>query len=323
MVTRRSNSKAELSHADRPPTHPLPPHTKADRPVPTQSGTFARSRPADEVLPSLEGGRGRSGTIAVLGPAVVYQDHEIVIVDKSHREPTTPTRQHAGSLQARLSLVPGTENAVAVHSLDMGTSGLVMFVRRPELVAKWEGVMSAASTRTIYVAAVRGITSEKGAITRDLPDGDRVCAARTRYRRLAVAAGQSVLRVVTDQSHPRQIRRHLAGIGHPVLGDDRYGDLIANRAVRQKSDLDRVFLHCIRLEFDHPDTGERHLVVAPIPGDLRAVLERMSGAETVRFLDHKNALGSSTFPPAIDEGAHFALTPAVGVVAPEPQQDLL
>jgi 23S rRNA-/tRNA-specific pseudouridylate synthase len=320
MVTRRSNSKAEPSHVDGP-TQPLDPQSNAGRPVPTESGTFAVSRPVEGALPALERVRGRSGAVVVLGPAVVYQDREIVVVDKSHRESTTPERQHPGSLLARLSRMPGTENAVAVHSLDMGTSGLVMFVRRPELVAKWEGVMSAATTRTIYVVAVRGITSEKGAITRDLRDGDHVSAARTRYRRLAIAAGQSVLRVVPDQGHSHQIRRHLAAIGHPVLGDDRYGNPAVNRLVQQNSGLDRVFLHCIRLEFDHPDTGERHLVEAPIAGDLRAVLERMSGAETVRFLDHKNALGLSTFPPVLGEGVHFATTPPVEITAPEPAPD--
>jgi 23S rRNA-/tRNA-specific pseudouridylate synthase len=320
MLTRRSNSKVEPSHADRP-TQPLDPQANAGRPVPTESGTFAVSRPVDVAPLALERVRGRPSTVVVLGPAVVYQDHEIIVVDKSHREATTPECQHPGSLLARLSRLPGTENAVAVHSLDMGTSGLVMFVRRPELVAKWEGVMSAASTRTIYVAAVRGITPEKGAITRDLRDGDHVSTARTRYRRLAIAAGQSVLRVVPDQGHSHQIRRHFAAIGHPVLGDDRYGNSIANRSVQQNSGLDRVFLHCIRLEFDHPDTGKRHIVEAPIPGDLRAVLERMSGADTVRFLDHKNALGLSTFPPVLGEGVHFATTPAVDVVLPEPTRD--
>jgi hypothetical protein len=51
------------------------------------------------------------------------------------------------------------------------------------------------------------------------------------------------------------------------------------------------------------------------------VLERMSGADTVRFLDHKNALGLSTFPPVLGEGVHFATTPAVDVVLPEPTRD--
>jgi hypothetical protein len=66
-------------------------------------------------------------------------------------------------------------------------------------------------------------------------------------------------------------------------------------------------LHCVRLELDHPDTAARLLVEAPLPGDLRAVLERTSGPATLRFLEHKNALGTSGtshLPPGPDETIH-------------------
>jgi 23S rRNA (uracil1939-C5)-methyltransferase len=133
--------------------------------------------------------------------------------------------------------------------------------------------------------------------------------ARTRYRRLAVASGHSVLRVIPEQGRTHQIRRHLAAIGHPVLGDDRYGHGPTNRFFEEKNGLDRAFLHCVRLEIDLPGSGElghgpRLIVEAPLPGDLRAVLERTSGPGTLRFLDHKNALGTSgttsSLPPPPD-----------------------
>ncbi len=128
--------------------------------------------------------------------------------------------------------------------------------------------------------------------------------ARTRYRRLAVASGHSVLRVIPEQGRTHQIRRHLAAIGHPVLGDDRYGHPPTNRFFEEKNGLDRAFLHCVRIELDHPVTGARLIVEAPLPGDLRAVLERTSGPGTLRFLDHKNALGTSgslsSLPPPPD-----------------------
>jgi 23S rRNA (uracil1939-C5)-methyltransferase len=89
-----------------------------------------------------------------------------------------------------------------------------------------------------------------------------------------------------------------------VLGDDRYGHAPTNRFFEEKNALDRAFLHCVRLEFEHPRTGARMIVEAPLPGDLRAVLERTSGPGTLRFLDHKNALGTSgsmsSIPPPPD-----------------------
>lgn len=252
-------------------------------------------------------------TVAVLRragvpmPRVVHSDREIVVVDKGPHEPTTPQGEYAGSLLARVRRIPGAEEAVPVHRLDVGTSGLVTFALRPEYVAKWQAALGAATTRKIYVAAVRGITPGKGAITRDLREDGKLYPARTRYRRLAVAAGHSVLRVVPEQGRTHQIRRHLAAIGHPVLGDDRYGHATSNRYFEEKNGLDRAFLHCVRIELDHPDGGGRVLIEAPLTGDLRAVLERTSGPGTLRFLDHKNALGTSGtshLPPGPDEVLH-------------------
>ena len=190
-----------------------------------------------------------------------------------------------------------------MHRIDVGTSGLVMLVKKPELVAKWQAVLAADSARKIYVAGARGVTPSKGAIARDLREDGKMYPARTRYRRLAVASGHSVLRVVPEQGRTHQIRRHLASIGHPVLGDDRYGHAPTNRFFEEKNALDRTFIHCVRLEFMHPRTQQRLIIEAPLPGDLRAVLERTSGPGTLRFLDHKNALGHSgvsSMPPPPD-----------------------
>jgi 23S rRNA (uracil1939-C5)-methyltransferase len=103
-------------------------------------------------------------------------------------------------------------------------------------------------------------------------------------------------------------------IGHAVLGDDRYGHAPTNRFFEEKNALDRTFIHCVRLEFDHPDTRVRMIVEAPMPGDLRAVLERTSGPGTLRFLDHKNALGqsgTSSIPPPPDSRQEGGSAPDV------------
>ncbi|MCL2447598.1 MAG: pseudouridine synthase, partial [Polyangiaceae bacterium] len=154
-----------------------------------------------------------------LSPRTVYEDAEVIVVDKGPHEPTMPQGEYATSLLARTRRLPGASAAVPVHRLDVGTSGLVILARTSDNVARWEGVFVAA--RKIYVAGVRGITPGKGAITRDLREDGQLHPARSRYRRLAVASGQSVLRVVPEPGHSHQVRRHLAAVGHPVLGDDR------------------------------------------------------------------------------------------------------
>jgi 23S rRNA (uracil1939-C5)-methyltransferase len=100
-----------------------------------------------------------------------------------------------------------------------------------------------------------------------------------------------------------QIRRHMAAIGHAVIGDERYGHAPTNRFFEEKNGLDRPFLHLVRIEIEHPRTHAKLILEAPLPGDLRGVLERTSGQGTVRFLDHKNALGTSgtsSLPPEPD-----------------------
>jgi 23S rRNA (uracil1939-C5)-methyltransferase len=236
-------------------------------------------------------------------PRVVYEDDEILIVEKGAHEPTTPQSEYASSLLQRARRLPGAADAVPVHRIDVGTSGLVMLAKNADDTVRWQAILGAETSRKIYVAGARGVTPSKGAITRELREDGKMYPARTRYRRLAVASGHSVLRVIPEQGRTHQIRRHLAAIGHPVLGDDRYGHAPTNRFFEEKNALDRTFLHCVRLEFDHPTLNQRMIVEAPMPGDLRGVLERTSGPGTLRFLEHKNALGHtghSSMPPPPD-----------------------
>lgn len=266
--------------------------------------TVATLRPLD-MIPLTD----EVETIALLrripmpAPKVMYEDEDILIVDKGAHEPTTQQGEYASSLLSRARKLPGAADAVPVHRIDVGTSGLVMLARRPEVVPEWQAVLASEMSRKIYVVGARGVTPSKGAITRDLREDGKMHPARTRYRRLAVASGHSVLRVIPEQGRTHQIRRHLAAIGHPVLGDERYGHAPTNRFFEEKNALDRTFLHCVRIEFDHPKKRQRLIVEAPLPGDLRAVLERTSGPGTLRFLDHKNALGgtgASSLPPPPD-----------------------
>jgi len=259
-------------------------------------------------------------------PKVMYEDEDILIVDKGAHEPTTPQGEYASSLLARARRAPGAADAVPVNRIDVGTSGLVMFAKKPSTTTEWQDVLASPISRQIYVVGARGVTPSKGAITRELREDGKMHTARTRYRRLAVASGHSVLRVIPEQGRTHQIRRHLAAIGHPVLGDDRYGHAPTNRFFEEKNALDRTFLHCVRLEFDHPKKNQRLIVEAPLPGDLRSVLERTSGPGTLRFLDHKNALGgsgASSLPPPPDALHDRGSTPDIdSSSSPSLQSDL-
>ena len=171
---------------------------------------------------------------------------------RSSRTPSTSARW-----SQRCARLPGvTASSGRVHRLDPGASGLCMLGQDAEAPRpQWQQRARRRTGRLIYLAAAKGVTPAKGAITRDLREGGRAYAARTRYRRLAVASGHSILRVIPDGGRTHQIRRHLAAIGHPVLGDERYGHVPTNRYFEEKHGLDRTFLHLVRIEISHPRSG--------------------------------------------------------------------
>jgi 23S rRNA pseudouridine955/2504/2580 synthase len=97
--------------------------------------------------------------------------------------------------------------------------------------------------------------------------------AVTRVKVLASGSGLSLLelRLLTGRTH--QIRVHLAHAGHPVLGDDKYGDFELNRALARQG-VKRLFLHARRLACAHPASGEKRAFEAPVPADMREFLEK-------------------------------------------------
>ncbi len=220
-------------------------------------------------------------TVAVLrrapvpGPRCLYEDDEVLAVDKDPHEPTTPQGEYAGSLLARVRSLEGAERAVPIHRLDVGTSGVVFFARSPSFVDAWSRALHAAPARKIYVAAVRGAIPETGEVTRDLREGKKTRKATTRYRRRALLGNHSLVEAIPEQGRTHQIRRHLSAIGHPVLGDERYGHAATNRFFEEKHGLDRTFLHCTRVELDHPRSGKHLGIEAPLAGDLATVLVRL------------------------------------------------
>ena len=80
------------------------------------------------------------------------------------------------------------------------------------------------------------------------------------------------LSIETGRTH--QIRRHLEAIGHPVVGDGKYGDFPFNRIAQRQWGLRRMFLHSLRLSLAHPVTRKRLVFIAPLPSELSEVLPR-------------------------------------------------
>ena len=234
-------------------------------------------------------------------PRVLYEDQDVLLVEKGPHEPVVQHPEYISSLLQRCTMLPRGQKPRPIHLVDPGTSGLVLLAKSEAARAVWTHALI-NSGRLIYLAAAKGVTPSKGAITRDLREGNRSYPARTRYRRLAVASGHSVLRVIPEGGRTHQIRRHLAAIGHPVLGDERYGHVPTNRYFEEKHGLDRSFVHLVRIEITHPRTGAHMIMESTLPGDLRSALLRASGPSVLRFLEAKHALGEGrVYTPGPDD----------------------
>jgi 23S rRNA (uracil1939-C5)-methyltransferase len=218
--------------------------------------------------------------VALLEPAtpppiaVLHEDGDLLAAVKPPHMPTTPQQGGGPSLLARLRAERGLPELTPVHRLDIGTSGVCLLAKRRSAVAALSRALAQGEKQ--YLALARGVTRDKGAIARPLREQGVEKAARTRYARLEVLGGHSLVRVRPDEGRTHQIRKHLAAIGHPLLGDARYGHAASNRHVEQRHGLDRTFLHLARVDLVSP-RGPRLVLEAELAGDLQAVAERMRG----------------------------------------------
>ena len=219
---------------------------------------------------------------------VVYEDADLVVVDKPaglvvHPGAGQPAGTLVHGLLARypeIRTVGQADRPGIVHRLDKGTSGLLLVARSQPAYEALVAMLSARRVDRRYRALVWGepdaptglVDAPIGRSTRDrtrMAVTVRGREARTGYEVVRayhepVDVTELRLRLETGRTH--QIRVHLAAIGHPVVGDARYG------GARQSLPLDRPFLHAEAVALDHPVTGAPLAFTSPLPADLAAVL---------------------------------------------------
>jgi tRNA pseudouridine65 synthase len=164
------------------------------------------------------------------------------------------------------------QHVYPVHRLDRGTSGALVFARTREAAAALGRDFEQGRVDKRYLALVRGTPPDSGLIDHAIPKsegGPRVPAV-TRFRLVGRSTVDrcSLVEAVPETGRLHQVRRHMHHIDHPIVGDVNYGSGAINRRYRATYALRRLALHAHCVAFDHPVTGERIVVHAPLPVDL-------------------------------------------------------
>jgi len=212
---------------------------------------------------------------------VAFEDASLLVIDKP-----SGVAVHGGSgvsfgvIESLRAARPQAKFLELAHRLDRDTSGLLILCKKRSALVELHRMLREGEVHKTYLAVVKGALAKKTLELREslhkyvTASGERRVAvqpegraALTRVKRLKTSEDFSLLEVELLTGRTHQIRVHLAHAGHPIVGDDKYGDFALNRQVKQ-----RLLLHAAKLVFRHPSTGEPITLESPVPAEMKAFL---------------------------------------------------
>jgi len=221
-------------------------------------------------------------------PTVVFAHGGLVVVNKPAGWVVHPAgRTNAPVVSLWLAAHLGVESAAALQRLDRETSGVVLFATRSEVAGIVSAALARKEVKKQYLALVAGRANDKGIVRVALDDArrGRPLEAVTRYRTLERLGGFSLVQARPEHGRKHQIRRHLASIGHPSVGDTEYGP---RRPLRCPGYPGRLWLHAARVELPE-DMVLPQIVLpddrsfeAPLAPELLAHLELLRAGQKAR-----------------------------------------
>jgi len=218
---------------------------------------------------------------------IVFEDAALIVVDKP-----SGIAVHGGSgvsygvIESLRAERPEAKFLELVHRLDRDTSGLLMIAKKRSALVELHRMLREGEVGKIYTALVKGAVAKSQFDIKEslhkyvTSSGERRVSVRddgktafTKISRIRANRETSLLEVTLLTGRTHQIRVHLSHAGHPVLGDDKYGDFELNRALA-KQGVKRLFLHAGKLALLHPLTRERLRFSSDLPQDMRAYADR-------------------------------------------------
>jgi 23S rRNA pseudouridine1911/1915/1917 synthase len=224
---------------------------------------------------------------------IVYEDADLIVVDKPAGVAAHPSVGWTGptvvgalmAKGARISTSGAAERQGIVQRLDVGTSGLMMVAKTEVAYSRLKQAFRDRAVHKVYHAVIQGHPDPvEGTI--DAPIGRHPKAefkfavmndgkpSITHYKLLEAFASASLVEVVLETGRTHQIRVHFSAFKHPLLGDTMYG---ADPTLASRMQIDRQWLHAMKLSFLHPMTGEEVSFESHYSEDLAQTLERLKG----------------------------------------------
>lgn len=252
-----------------------------------------RLRPGDELrLPPVRvaarAPRATPPPNAKLEHAILYEDEHLLVLNKP-----SGLAVHGGSgvsfgvIEQLRSQRPLARFLELVHRLDRDTSGLLLLAKKRSALTALHTELRAGRVKKYYLTLVKGKwRNAKQSVRLNLhkyvlASGERRVAVDTEGEEshtvfdLQQAWREfSLLRAELKTGRTHQIRVHLAHLGYPIAGDDKYGDFAFNKALA-RAGLKRMFLHASRVSFKHPATATMLTLEAPLPDELQNFLRTL------------------------------------------------
>ncbi len=221
---------------------------------------------------------------------VLYEDDVLLVLDKP-----AGVAVHGGSgisfgvIEQLRHARPQAHFLELVHRLDRDTSGVLLLAKKRSALTALHEQLRAGRVEKFYLTLVRGAWRARQSDIRlplnkyVLASGERRVSVReggavshTRIRLRRKWSDFSLLEAELKTGRTHQIRVHLAHLGFPIAGDDKYGDFALNKTLARQG-LKRMFLHACKTIIVHPRSGERIAFEAPLPEDLQEFLQRRDG----------------------------------------------
>ena len=223
---------------------------------------------------------------------ILYQDEALIAVNKPAGMAVHRSKMVGNADVFLIDVLReqlGGGNVHLAHRLDRATSGVLLIARNSDVAAALGEQFMDRDVQKHYLAVVRGWPEpDEGLVDYPLP-GSRDTGprrdARTRYRRLAtteqpIALGRypqqryALVLAAPETGRFRQIRKHMAHIHHPVIGDCQHGRSDHNRLYKQHFRCHRMLLHARRLRLKHPVDGRTLVIDAPLDEAFEGILTR-------------------------------------------------